>query len=221
MSAITNEEIDELHTRFTEFFDHRLPDFLQSTTEDLAARILPILDREWPAQWRSQDRGRRGFQKRLRERWGSAIGRLRMFVAICQEFGESTTMAFRDRPEATQHHLMDVLARLHARACQLAEEVVCLLDAGLADGAMARWRTLHEIAVVALFLSEHGDALAEQYVNHQVVESLSAARDYQRCCDRLGYEPLRAAEMEELSAAFDEMVRRYGARFKDPVWLGS
>jgi len=209
---LTDDDIERLHTRFTEFLEHSLPDVVRSAVVDLATGLLPALDRNWRAQSRSEERERRGFEKRLRQRWGSAIDRLRMFVALAREFGEGVNMGFRGQ-QAKHPHLEDVLTRLHARACQVAQEIVCLLGAGLADGAMARWRTLHEIAVVALFLSEHGEALAERYVNHQAVESLSAAREYQRSSKHLGHDPLPAREMDALSSQVDEVVSRYGKEF--------
>ena len=44
---------------------------------------------------------------------------------------------------------VEVQTRLHARACQIAREVLTLLYAGFAEGAMARWRALHELAVLS------------------------------------------------------------------------
>ena len=49
-----------------------------------------------------------------------------------------------------------VLWRLHARSCQITMEILALLKSGFADGAHARWRTLHEIAVTALFIKQQG-----------------------------------------------------------------
>ncbi|WP_217430933.1 DUF5677 domain-containing protein [Sphingomonas bacterium] len=56
--------------------------------------------------------------------------------------------------------LNDTMLHLHARACQVVFEIITLMENGLADGAMARWRTLHEITVVATILAEHGEELA-------------------------------------------------------------
>ena len=53
-----------------------------------------------------------------------------------------------------------LLIRL-VRACQVTDEIICLLENGFADGAMARWRTLHEIAVVAVVISQHGENLCD------------------------------------------------------------
>ena len=57
-----------------------------------------------------------------------------------------------------------------------------------ADGAMARWRTLDEIAVVSFFVQKHGEDLAERYTVHQHIESWKAAERYNECRERLGYD---------------------------------
>lgn len=99
-----------------------------------------------------------------------------MLATVSEEFGEGINARLR-RPDADEAYKLDVLTRLHARACQIAQEVIVLLSAGLADGAMARWRTLHEVATAALLISENGEALAERYARHDVIESRRAFRD--------------------------------------------
>src|SRR5260370_36714366 len=104
-----------------------------------------------------------------------------MMLTMSRELGDSVNREIRQSPDASsRRHLIDVLARSHARACQIVEEILCLLECGLSDGAMARWRTLHEVAVVASFVATHGEDLAERYVSHQAVESKRAADDYQK-----------------------------------------
>jgi hypothetical protein len=44
------------------------------------------------------------------------------------------------------------------------------------DGAIARWRTLHEIAVIAMCVRDRGDAMAERYLLHSTVESYKALK---------------------------------------------
>jgi hypothetical protein len=211
---VTAEEVKALHAGFTEFLEDHLPEMIESTADDLSASILKTLNRRWPAEYRAESREMRGFQRRLHQRWGGAIDRLRMSLTISREFGESVTTALRSDPDPGHRHRAEVLPRLHARACQVTDEVICLLSAGFADGAMARWRTLHEIAVVAMFLRDHGKHVVERYIQHQVVESLRAAEDYQRCCARLGYDPLSESDMAQLKMAFERVVDQYGPTFK-------
>lgn len=44
--------------------------------------------------------------------------------------------------------------------------------AGYGDGALARWRSLHEICVVAMFLSQQADSCSEMYLWHHKIEEL-------------------------------------------------
>jgi hypothetical protein len=128
---------------------------------------------------RLQRRDKQGFQKRLQQRWGKGLEALQMLVTIAREVGDDINRELRQSGKGREPHRVDILTRMHARACQIAEEIICLLSNGFADGAMARWRTLYEIVGVCLLINRHGEALAERYVAHGIVESRKAADQYQ------------------------------------------
>jgi hypothetical protein len=211
---ITPEDVEALHSRFTEFLEHQLPKLVSSTVEQFSTDILQDLHRSWRAESRRQNREHRAFLRRLHQHWGEALKRLRMYLAISRELGAALNTALRSDPDIAESHLVDILTRTHARACQVADEIICLLEGGFADGAMGRWRTLHEIAVVALFLDEHGEELAKRYSDHQVVESLRAAREYQKFCERMGYEQVSASEIQQLERACNDAANQYGRPFR-------
>jgi hypothetical protein len=79
---------------------------------------------------------------------------------------------------------------------------------------MARWRTLHEIAVVAAVISRHGEDIAKRYLAHQAIESKRAMRKYLGCCQQLGYKPLPAREIMKVQKAYDVAIAKYGEEFK-------
>jgi hypothetical protein len=156
------------------------------------------------------------FRERLYDRWQLPLERLRMLISISREFGNSVSQDARQSANAvSRSHLIEVLSRSHARACQITDEIVWLLEGGFADGAMARWRTLHELTVVASFIAYHGEALAERYVLHQTVEANRAAKDYQDYCQRLGLEPLQESELASLRSSTDSFVLRFGKEFRE------
>jgi hypothetical protein len=156
-----------------------------------------------------------GFLKRLDRRWRKAFGLLQMLLTIATEFGGSVSGRLRS-DLSTNLHKTDVLTRLHARACQVSSEVLALVRQGFPDGALARWRTLHEIAVTCLFISEGDDVLAERYVLHQAIESWRAAIEYQKFCNQLGYEPLDAAELTRMEQTKSALADRFGKTFEGP-----
>ncbi|MDY6966866.1 MAG: DUF5677 domain-containing protein [Halobacteriota archaeon] len=121
-----------------------------------------------------------------------------------------------------QDCVFEILTRLHARACQTASEVLVLLESGHADGAHARWRSLHEIAVVGFFVKLHGNAVAERYLLHDGVESYKAAVQYQEHCSTIGYEPLSQEEFDEIEANYRSLINRFGTSYKsDYGWAAS
>jgi hypothetical protein len=205
---ITGDEVDQAAGRLTE----RLPDIIEDVATQSAERILGTLDRRWPTQRRHEANAQRSFETRLRKRWGSGFQHLQMMLVIARGLGEGLNAELR-RPGFPEPHKMDILTRLHARGCQVTNEVIVLLKSGFADGAMARWRTLHEIATIALFISVHDDELAERYSLHNVVESRRARRDYFACQERLGYEPMTASELHELDATYEALLQKYGQPF--------
>ena len=219
----TQEDIEQIEQNFTEFADKRLPDVLESATNELAHKTLADLKRRWPAYSREQRRELAAFRKRLYDRWKIPLESLRMLVTMSRELGDSVNREIRQSPDASKRgHLIDVLVRSHARACQVAEEILTLLEGGFADGAMARWRTMHEIAVVASLIATYGEDLAERYVLHTTVESKRAADEYQRCRPRLGYEPLPEREIEAVQKACEAAISKYGLGFAkgDYGWAG-
>jgi hypothetical protein len=102
------------------------------------------------------------------------------------------------------------------------DEIICLLENGFADGAMARWRTLHEIGVVAAVISEYGESIAERYLAHQAVESKRAMDKYLACYKQLGYKPLPIRAQKKIQRNYDKAVAQYSNPFKSEYgWAAS
>jgi hypothetical protein len=219
----TPQDVEQIEKQFTKIIENRLPELIRTAIEDMSRNVLADLKRKWRAEFRLQRRELAGFRKRLYDRWKAPLEGLRMLLTMSRELGDSVNQEIRQFPDASgRRHLIDVLARLHARSCQIVEEIVCLLQGGFSDGAMARWRTLHEVAVVASFVAAHGEDLAERYVLHEAVESKRAADDYQNCQPRLGYEPLAEKEIKAVQKAYDTVIAKFGPDFGkgDYGWAG-
>jgi hypothetical protein len=198
---------------FFERFQEQLPGIVHETVGEAARLLLKGLKRDVSKMLKSRRAYRRGFEARLAKDWGRAFTLLGMLVQIALEAGEDFNQEFRAEAAAAADFTFDVLTRLHARACQVADEVLVLLRAGFADGAHARWRLLHEIAVVGFLVNSRGGDLAQRYVLHDAVESYRAATLYQQHCAALHQEPLTELEMEEVRNAFEALKRRFGPAY--------
>jgi Family of unknown function (DUF5677) len=122
-------------------------------------------------------------------------------------------MSVEAAPALTDYHIEDVLFRLHVRACQVTNEIILLLENGYADGAMARWRTLHEITIVAAIIAKFGDEIAERYVYYQIVESFSAMKAYERNHKDLGFKPMSKKQNAKIRTDYAKVLQRFGKKF--------
>ena len=116
-----------------------------------------------------------GFRRRLRSRWENPLHLLALQLGLATQFGADMAKWLRSKAKDSDSALIEALLHLHARACQVASEVEVLLEAGFADGALSRWRTLHEVTTVACFLHKHGNDAAQRYIDHLAVDSYKLA----------------------------------------------
>jgi hypothetical protein len=158
-----------------------------------------------------EEEQRKGFEQRLQRLWSPALERLQALIIGASEAG--ATFALERRKAGRWGPRDEALVRIHARACLIAREVLTLLRAGYASGAHARWRSLHELAVTAFFVSEHGEEVAEAYLLHAAVASRKAARTYQANAETLGYRPLSDLERNRVEAQVQLLAGKYGKSY--------
>jgi len=163
-------------------------------------------------------RGRRvrnqGFQERLYGRWAHPLDLFELCLYIAQNCGEYFNREFRPKASAKNDYQFEALVRLQAGAARVAGEVYALLLAGYASGAHARWRTLHEIAVTALFIAQEDKETAERYVHHQFVKSYEDALEYQKHAGKLSAKPSSDRQMRRIEADYKAVLARYGQDFR-------
>jgi hypothetical protein len=171
---------------------------------------------------RRQRRYQRGFERRLDKVWGPALDRLDLLIMLSHDSGEAVAKREYEAASAASDHVFLALIPLHARACQTAREIMCLLRGGYAAGAHSRWRSLHELAVVALFIREHGNETAERYLLHDAVESYHAMQGYVAHQERLDLEPALDDEIRVVTEKYLALRERFGPAFcKDYGWAAT
>jgi Family of unknown function (DUF5677) len=161
----------------------------------------------------------------LEEDWGTAFGAYETAAYAMYEFGgalhDRRFAAERaqpiDRASDADEIVLEVLSLLHGRACTVAQEVLWLLRGGYADGAAARQRTLHELAVVLTLITEDTrNELAGRYLDYAVIEQREDLRLYQIHAATLGQTPLTKEETDSIEAQFEDVLQRRGTSFRRP-----
>lgn len=213
--SFTEVDTKRIEEESDKFLDKKLPELILSTSSDLAPKVLKDLKKKWPRARKGDGKDIHGFKKRLMQRWGKPIDSLKFFLMMSREFGEGIYQDLLENSHDKAPYLIDALTRLHARSCQVTYEVICLLENGLADGAMSRWRTLHEISVTALLISDYGEGMAERYIAFQHIESWKALQQYKEHHETLGQEPPTDEEVQELKNIYDGLISKFGKDFSN------
>lgn len=194
----------------------KLPAEIKSLTEELASGTLRSIRADWKKRKFHIKADKIAFRHRLKSRWGTAYDELHLLIILCAEVGEEELEHLRRSRRKTGKVLKDTLIRLHSRACQISGEILVLLESGYADGAMARWRTLHELSVIAAVLARGDDELATRYRLHEVVDAKKAMDLYIRDHHGLGYQPPSVEEIDRTNSHYDELIKIYGKSFSNP-----
>ena len=210
---LTEEDTNAILAKVEDFVKNDVPAVLTKVSDEAAAGLYKTLESKWAREHQRQIKDLTRFQKRLENRYGDGLNKLRMLVTIAMEWGQEKYSRKLAGGHGVLSHLDDALLRLHVRACQVTTEILVLLGTGLADGAMARWRTLHEIVTVAMIISDHGEEVAERYVKYQIVESKKALTAYEECRDDLGYGPYSKEQEEKIRNGYAEVIAEYEKPF--------
>jgi hypothetical protein len=195
--------------------DERLGKIVRGEIEYVVPTIFQALVENAPDMLRERRASLNEFERVNFEKWGRALDLFEALLVIALEAGSAINSAYRPTAFANKEIRFLVLTTLHARSCQIAGEVLALLKSGFADGAHARWRSLHEVAVIAFVLAGGEDDLVERYVLHEQVEEYKAALEYQNYCARLGYTPYSDDEIRVAQKRCEDLLARFGKPFRN------
>lgn len=202
---------DEAERKVLEAFQEGLDELVdasgQRMAETLRSNAPAMLARE---RWRQ-----RSFERRLRWVWGDALDLLQEVIVCAHELGAGFQLAFGNVADEEDHRF-EVLVSLHARACLVSMEILTLLRSGYPLGATARWRTLHEITVVAAVIGDGDQDLALRYRRHANAEAYEDALLWQHHRPEGTRSTLEPEELAELKVLHDEALADYGPKFAEP-----
>lgn len=205
-------DLAELQRMVAEF-EEGLPEILTGAAKVAAKVMLRSYKRSW-SEWHPHAVAEMdGFKANLQARWGKGFDLLRMLIEMSRDQGTAFHRRASRSRSARHAHLNTALSHLHTRALQIASEIMTLMEGGLADGAMARWRTLHEVTCVATVLTDGGEELADRYLTHEIVEARKALGQYQGCHEALGYAPFSPREAAKIERDYAAVIGRYGREF--------
>lgn len=154
------------------------------------------------------------FEARLNRRWSKPLALLESLIIISLESGEAFYHECNSIATTESNLVFEVLIKIHARACQISCEILALLRSGFADGALSRWRTLHELSVLSFFICQHGDEIALMYLEYEYIERYYEMKEYVKYASRLGHDELNQEDIDNLVEIREELINKYGSDFE-------
>jgi hypothetical protein len=210
LEAYLNEHHEfPIDKKFDKSYKKIVIESLKSLTEEL----MKTLEKDKPRMLKEHRKIRDGFENRLYDRWKDAIDYLESLVVICLESGEDKKNKI-SKGKAITNPKHVVLVKIHARAIQIAYEILALIRSGFADGAHARWRSLHELAIISFFLRENEKDVSERYLEHDSMKKFKESKDYQKYHKKLKYPPLTKRELDLLEKEHSRLLQKYGSEFE-------
>ena len=196
------------------FLKEDLPAVIESAVDNCAMILSRKLIEDWPEQKIFERNEMQGFRDRLELRWCKGLDPLRMLLTCSREINENFQNRLLRSKAKTGLVRRHVLILLHQRACQTTMEIIALLENGLADGALARWRTLYEVGVIASLIDMHGDDIAERYLDYDCVAMKHSLDNALKHDDSRLSPSISKRVQAQINREFEEIISYYGTEFK-------
>ncbi|EEF26002.1 conserved hypothetical protein, partial [Ricinus communis] len=199
-------------------FDQVEAEIMESVTtamhDLLPDQILHSLLSKAPSMLREHRAADRGFERRNFKRWRSAFDAIETMVQIAQEVGEACDVEGRELAMAESDYRFEALSQLFPRAILVAREIIHLLKGGFPDGALSRWRSLHELTVTAMFIRENDKAIALRYLATFDFQARRAAKQYNLYAERANLKPFSAEELADMDGRCEMASSMIGGEIK-------
>lgn len=126
-------------------------DSIIAAAENISPIFYGNLVAEMPLTLEEERSETKDFEERLLKTWKEAFDYLEALIIATEEL----STAFLEESNTTDevYEEIDFLLKIHAKSIVIAKEILRLLKSGFVDGAMARWRSLHEANVIFHVLS--------------------------------------------------------------------
>ncbi|MEC0311368.1 DUF5677 domain-containing protein [Paenibacillus lautus] len=200
--------------------EENVTNFLDNVIEKMLNETTPImvddLRKSQGEMLEDQRLLRAEFEARLHRRWSKPLALLETLIVISLESSEELYKENISIAKSKSNIKFEVLIKIHARACQISYEILALLRSGFADGAMTRWRTLHELAVLSFFISQNDNDVAQMYLDYEFIERYYEMLEYIKYAPILGYSELPKEDIDELTSKRAELIHKYGNEFEKP-----
>lgn len=200
--------LEEANALAAEVLEKAVPEIFSSTLSDL--------DRTRASMLKVARRDQAAFEARNMRRWQKAFDLAETVAKLAEEIGENFNQHHRPAAAKENDLVFEAVVRLHSRSLLIGREALHLCRGGYADGALSRWRSIHECRVIASLIAEHGQEVAIRYFASFECASLKAARELNKVVGLPGYDQgFSAEEIEAMERRVSEICDELGPEMRN------
>ncbi|WP_146075931.1 DUF5677 domain-containing protein [Vibrio jasicida] len=185
------DQLYELAEELGEMSSEKLTEITKSIAEPMLKNYLNFSSQSYQNTLLE----RREFESLNVEKWEQAFSLFDSYIQLAFEVVSEYRKHNEESAEKAEDHQFIALIQLHAKAILVARETQALVSAGFADGALARWRTSHELAVCARAIALSKES-GFRFLLSEHVKNANGMRCYDKYHQRLNHAPF-TEEMRE------------------------
>ena len=204
------EKFEGTREEFDKSIEEKLPKILNQVINGLTEELLSYCFDKNNDLKKQEEK----IEKSIRSKYGKGLEIFDAFIELNSKISAYTyEKYFKIFKTLEDHTKLDTLISIHVRACQIANEIKVLIRSGYADGAISRWRTMHELCITFLFLYDNDNETIQMYNDYQAIENWRKVKEYQEHYKTFGWEPFDKEDLESLENDRNEMIAKYGKEF--------
>ncbi len=189
---------------------------VSSFAKKLSKKVIDEITKHCFSEENDLKKREKEVTEKISNRYGYSIKLFEGFIELNNQIGFITYNKYYKLFDTYDDHLkLDTLTALHVRACQIMNEILVLFKNGFADGAHARWRTLHELAVTFLYLYDSDYDVIQMYNDFEIIEKYKKALDYRNSYESLGFDRMDENDWLELNNVRNKLIQKYGKEFSE------
>ncbi|EJS03416.1 DUF5677 domain-containing protein [Bacillus mycoides] len=199
--------------------------YSKESLDEYAAPIYSTLKQTTPKMVEEERLIHQEFESRLQLRWLDAFYDLASVIKISEETAMDIIDEYMENHAEMENNrysvsvTFDVLMKLYAKAIVISKEIYTLLRSGFSDGAMSRWRSLHECNVYFRNLTsrysdkEFTDDLICKFIDYSFVEDYQELTKYRKKDEEF---KLDRIEENNIEKDYKAVLKKYGNDFSKP-----
>ncbi|ARK30088.1 DUF5677 domain-containing protein [Halalkalibacter krulwichiae] len=236
LQDLINQSIDEKIKNKEEIDEKRLISIIKKlyskeSVDEYANPIYLSLREKSPMMVEEERLIRQEFESRLQLRWLNAFYDLAAVIKISEESAMEIIDDYLENHAEQKDNkysipiTFDILMKLFTKAIVVSKEIYTLLKAGFSDGAMSRWRTLHECNVFFRNLTSRYEdenftnEVISKFADYSIVENYQEINNYLKKDDNFR---VNQVEFDSITKDYQELLAKYGRHFSKPYsWAQS